>query len=418
MAGNISARVYSKLARGNSHILEAGSRGGTLPYTHNFMHLDPLTIGGAIVVGIWIYLVLFRGRFWLVRRNFAKPNAQNLTARVVAVIPARNESAVIGESVRSLLNQAMNDLPIILVDDNSSDGTAEVARHAAEKADKIKSLTILSVSEPPSGWTGKLWAVHQGVEKASKLDPKFLLLTDADTQHAPGNVAALVAIAENGSYDLTSFMVKLHCQSFAEKLLIPAFVYFFFLLYPPAWVNDARQRIAAAAGGCMLVRPQALARIGGIEAIRGEIIDDCALAGTVKRSGGKVCLGLTETAASMRKYESFAEIRRMVSRTAFNQLRHSIVLLTATLVGMIFMYLLPVALLFFGARYFWLGAVASALMVISYWPMVRFYRLNPLWSFCLPAAAMFFVAATLDSAVRYWRGRGGTWKGRIQDPRA
>jgi len=168
----------------------------------------------------------------------------------------------------------------------------------------------------------------------------------------------------------------------------------------------------------MLIRPQALARIGGIEAIRGEIIDDCALAREVKRGGGKVWLGLTETAASLRNYESFGEIRRMVSRTAFNQLRHSTLLLAATLAGMIATFLLPFGFLFFRGLLFWLGAGAGALMLISYVPTIRFYRLNPLWALSLPAAAIFFMWATLDSAMQFWRGKGGTWKGRVQDPLA
>ena len=418
MPGDISAKVYSKAAQGNSHILEAGSTAQTVAYTQNFMHFEPLTIAGALVLCIWIYLVLLRGGFWPVGREMPQPQKANLAAGIVAVIPARNEAAVIGEAVASLLGQTVRDLHIVLVDDNSSDGTAELARQAAGKAGKLDSLTILSGSEPPRGWTGKLWAVHQGLQKASERDPDFLLLTDADTLHAPENIAALVAIADAGRYDLTSFMVRLRCQALAEKFLIPAFVYFFFLLYPPAWVNDPRRRTAAAAGGCMLIRPSAPARIGGVEAIRGEIIDDCALAREVKRGGGKVWLGLTETAASLRNYESFGEIRRMVSRTAFNQLRHSALLLIATLTGMILAFLLPVALLFFGAVLFWLGAAAGALILTSYLPMVRFYRLNPLWALSLPAAAVFFMWATLDSAMQFWRGKGGTWKGRVQDPLA
>ena len=194
----------------------------------------------------------------------------------------------------------------------------------------------------PPGWSGKLWAVQQGIEQALQLQPKFLLLTDADIQHSPENVATLVAIAERGGYDLASFMVKLHCRSVAEKLLIPAFVFFFFLLYPPEWIRDPQRKTAGAAGGCMLIRPAALARAGGIAAIRHEIIDDCALAAAVKRSGGKVWLGVTQETRSLRAYGSFSEIERMIARTAFNQLRHSTWLLAAALAGLLLTYVLPV----------------------------------------------------------------------------
>ena len=201
----------------------------------------------------------------------------------------------------------------------------------------------------PPGWSGKLWAVQQGIEQALPLQPQFLLLTDADIQHSPENVATLVAMAERGGYDLASFMVKLHCRSVAEKLLIPAFVFFFFMLYPPEWIRDPRHKTAGAAGGCMLIRPEALARAGGIAAIRNEIIDDCALAAAVKRSGGKVWLGVTPETCSLRAYGSFAEIERMIARTAFNQLRHSTWLLVAALAGLALTYLLPVGLLFSGS---------------------------------------------------------------------
>ena len=200
--------------------------------------------------------------------------------------------------------------------------------------DGRRRLTVIAAEPLPPGWTGKLWAVQQGVEQALKLDPAFLLLTDADIHHAPDNIATLVAIAEAGNYDLTSFMVKLHCRSMAEKLLIPAFVFFFFMLYPPAWIRDPKRKIAGAAGGCMLIRPRALQKAGGISAIRDQIIDDCALARAVKRTGGRVWLGVTPETFSTRAYNSFAEIERMIARTAFNQLQHSAALLAGAIVGM------------------------------------------------------------------------------------
>jgi hopene-associated glycosyltransferase HpnB len=225
----------------------------------------------------------------------------------------------------------------------------------------------------------------------------------------------LTALADGG-YDLVSFMVKLHCRSFAEKLLIPAFVFFFFLLYPPAWIRDARRRSAGAAGGCMLIRPRALERAGGLEAIRGEIIDDCALARAVKGSGGRVSLWLTAGSASLRPYESWAGIRRMISRTAFNQLRHSAWLLLATVLALLIVYLSPPLLLLAPhAAPVMLGALAWGLMAVAYIPIVRFYGLHSGWVLTLPLAAAFYASATVYSGIRYWCGRGGEWKGRVQD---
>ena len=313
-------------------------------------------------------------------------------------------------------------LHVFLVDDESSDGTAEVARYVAVRLDASAKLSVLRSRPLPDGWTGKMWAVSQGVAEATSWQPDFLLLTDADISHAPDNVSRLIAVAERHGYDLTSLMVKLRCSNFAEQLLIPAFVYFFLLLYPPAWIQSRRRKTAGAAGGCMLVRPAALERMGGIESIRGEIIDDCALARGIKRSGGTVWLGLTPSTISHRAYESFAEIEGMISRTAFNQLRHSALLLAGTLLGLICTYLLPLGLLLGGtlrgsATVTALGGVAWLLMTVTYLPMVRFYGLNAAWALTLPLAAVFYFAATVHSAWKHWTGRGGEWKGRAQDTR-
>jgi hopene-associated glycosyltransferase HpnB len=330
-------------------------------------------------------------------------------------MPARNEAEFIAASVVSLLNQ---DVDVFLVDDHSTDSTAAIARAVAAGAGKSASLTVITAEPLPPGWSGKLWAVNQGVDSALKGSPDFLLLTDADIVHEPQTVATLIALAEGG-YDLVSFMVKLHCRSAAEKLLIPAFVFFFFLLYPPAWIRDSRRGSAGAAGGCILIRPQALARAGGLEVIRSEIIDDCALARAVKRSGGRVSLWLTTTSASVRPYQSLAAIGRMISRTAFNQLRHSVWLLLATLAGLIVVYLSPVLLLFaHGTAPVILGALAWGLMAFTYLPIVRFYGLHPGWALVLPFSAAYYAGATVHSAIRYWRGRGGEWKGRVQDVQA
>jgi hopene-associated glycosyltransferase HpnB len=268
----------------------------------------------------------------------------------------------------------------------------------------------------PDGWTGKLWAVEQGIRQAIKLRPEFLLLTDADIVHSPENVATLVAVARAGNYDLASFMVKLHCRSLAERLLIPSFVFFFFLLYPPDWIRDPKRKTAGAAGGCMLIRPEALERAGGIASIGSEIIDDCALAKAVKRSGGYVWLGLTRDTRSDRAYGSFAEIERMIARTAFNQLGHSALLLIGAIIGMFLSYLLPLFLICSRDRTgVSLGATAWFLTTLAYFPTVRFYGLNPLWSLTLPLSAAFYMAATVHSAFKFWTGRGGEWKGRVQD---
>jgi hopene-associated glycosyltransferase HpnB len=326
---------------------------------------------------------------------------------------------VIAPCVTSLLNQGgAESIHIFLVDDASTDGTAQIARDASAAAGRPESLTLIPGRPLPLGWTGKLWAVEQGIKRALEIDPRYILLTDADIVHDPGSISALVASAETGDYDLTSLMVKFHCRTLAEKLLIPAFVYFFFQLYPPAWIADPQHATAGAAGGCILVRPQALVRAGGIEAIRNEIIDDCALARAVKHSGGKVRLGLTDSSISLRIYPSFSSIGRMISRGAFSQLRHSALLLLGTLAGLAIVYLLPVALLF-TARLLpvALGSLALLLMAISYSPMIRFYRLNPLWSFSLPLIAIFYMGATVHSALKFWRGTGGEWKGRTQDTR-
>lgn len=375
-------------------------------------------IAGSLCVLAWFYLLLAHGRFWMVQRLRAqKPPPAKITGPIAVVIPARNESYVIGKSVRSLLRQSCVDaLHIFVVDDNSMDGTAEAARQAAIGISQAERLTIISGRPLPNGWSGKLWAVQQGIEQALALNPQFLLLTDADVEHSPDNIATLVALAEAGSYDLASFMVKLHCRSFAEKLLIPAFVFFFFMLYPPEWIRAPRRKTAGAAGGCILIRPAALERIGGIAAIRQEIIDDCALARTVKLTGGKVWLGVTSDTRSLRPYNSFSEIEHMIARTAFNQLRHSLWLLLGAAVGMTLLYLLPLGML--ASREVLIGAIgglAYLLMIAIYLPMVRFYGLNPLWAMTLPCSAAFYMAATIHSAVKFWSGRGGEWKGRAQD---
>ncbi|HTC52363.1 MAG TPA: glycosyltransferase [Steroidobacteraceae bacterium] len=371
----------------------------------------------SLPVLIWLYLALARGGFWRVRRLLSTDVAPlGASARVVAIIPARNEASVIGLAVQSLLAQDFaGELHIVVVDDASTDGTAAMVRTAATQAGALERVTLIRGPGPDPGWSGKVCAMARGVAAAGALRCDYFLFTDADIHHEPDNVARLVANARRLDADLLSSMVQLTVSHAAERWLIPAFVFFFLKLYPPSWIARPGAT-AGAAGGCMLVRPQALARSGGLAAIRSQIIDDCSLAQSIKRSGGRVCLGLTRRARSLRPYGSAGEIGRMISRTAFNQLRHSWLLLAATLLGLVLTYLLPPLLLLSGSRVaVAAGLAAWTLMSLCYAPMVRFYRLNPLWILTLPAAAAFYAGATFHSAWQYQQGRGGQWKGRAQD---
>ena len=383
------------------------------------MNLCALAVlAGVLPLVIWGYLLLARGGFWQVRRSLAPlTEVVEVSTPIAVIIAARDEERVIAQSIASLLRQrGVESMHIFLVDDASSDRTTERAEESARHAGGLARLTILHSRSLPPGWTGKLWAVAQGIEAARDLDPEFLLLTDADIFHSPTSIRDLVGLAETGRYDLTSFMPMLHCQTLAEKFLIPAFVFFFFKLYPPAWIADPHRTVAGAAGGCMLVRYATLRRTGGIHAISNQIIDDCALARTIKCGGGRLWLGLAHGTSSVRSNGSFSEIGRTISRTAFSQLDHSIVTLLAALLGMAATYLLPFVLLFSGRPLLMtFGVATSIMMTVSYLPMVRFYRLHPLWSAVVPLTALFYMGATIHSAVRYWSGRGGEWKGRVQD---
>jgi len=358
---------------------------------------------------IWLVLLFGRGWFWLMReRDDAESRTPAHWPAVVAVVPARNEADVIARSIASLLAQ---DYPgpfrVILVDDQSSDGTALKARSLTGER-----LEVIAGAPHPAGWTGKLFAVSQGVVRAGR-EPDYLLLTDADIAHAPDNLRRLVARAEQNRFALVSLMAKLHCESFAEKFLIPAFVFFFDMLFPFGKVNDPHSRMAAAAGGCMLVRRTALEAAGGIEAIRAEIIDDCALARRMKEQG-PIWLGLTERAVSLRPYPKIADIRAMVSRSAYAQLDYSPVLLAAAVAGMLLVYIVPIAALALGGLAALLGALTWAAMTVAFQPMLHFYRRSPFWGVALPLIGLFYTAFTVVSAVQHWRGRGGMWKGRAQ----
>lgn len=381
-----------------------------------------LEILAFLSLAIWLVLVFFRGNFWRIweadaDRDTVQP--PKLWPRVTAIVPARNEAASIAAVVTALAKQDYpGDFSVIVVDDHSEDHTAQIARNATVSASAESRIQILSAGELAPGWTGKLWALHSGVSAASNNNPDFFWFTDADVVHAPDTLRGLVSRAEHGYLDLTSLMVLLESNTFTERLLIPPFLYFFLMLYLPKRIADPRAKTAGAAGGCILMRRAALERIGGLTAIRSEIIDDCAMARAVKRSGGKIWLGLTRSSRSLRFYSGFAEIRDMIARTAFTQLRYSVLQLFGILAGLPLTFLVPVALIFTPQTKIWLPAlVAWCLMTASFLPTITFYRLSPLWAPLLPLTALFYSYATLLSAVRYWQGRGGQWKGRSQAAR-
>jgi hopene-associated glycosyltransferase HpnB len=406
-------------------------------------------------LGIWVGLLSIWGQFWRTDQQLPEERQAAQRARgklaesarsdgalsldekvaststpvypsIGVVIPARNEAELLPVTLRSLL---MQDYPgtvhIVLVDDNSTDGTAEVAKNLAFDLNKTQHLMILPGQPLAPGWSGKLWAMAQGVALAETIvpPPDYLLLTDADIEHDRGNLRRLVNKAEQDDLDLVSLMVRLRCESFWEKLLIPAFVFFFQKLYPFRWVNHPTRSMAAAAGGCILVRCTTLQQIGGIQAIHQALIDDCALAHAIKANNlasvnrGRIWLGLSSLTRSLRPYPSLASIWDMVARTAFTQLHYSPWLLLGTLVGMTLVYLVPVLGLIWGivtgeGTTAIVGLITWLLMSFAYYQMVRFYQC-PLWfAFCLPAIAFLYTLMTLDSALRHWQGKGGAWKGR------
>lgn len=374
----------------------------------------------AISLVIWTYCVFLRGGYWhadVLGDKASTPPAA--WPHIVAVIPARNEQDSIADSVTSLLVQ---DYPgrfsIVLVDDNSEDATASIAACLPAQTGSQVALTILRGEPLPEGWTGKLWALQQGIAAASREQPDLLLLTDADIVYAPEMLRTLAARAEAGGYVLTSLMAKLRCESLAERAFIPAFVYFFQMLYPFSWVNNPKNPMAAAAGGCMLIRSDALARADGIAVIRDALIDDCSLAAVMKAQG-PIWLGLTDRVRSIRDSGTMADIHTMVSRSAYAQLRYSPVLLGLTLIGMALTYWAPPLIGLFGhgtARA--LALAAWGLMAVSFWPMLRFYGLTPLWAPALPAIATGYMAFTFSSALQHMLGKGGRWKGRYQARKA
>jgi hopene-associated glycosyltransferase HpnB len=367
-------------------------------------------------LAIWLCLLFARGGFWRERPRPAPP-APSRWPEIIAIVPARDEAETIGLAIGSLLRQRYSGrFSVVLVDDHSSDGTADLARETAAALGAEDCLTVVTARDLPSGWTGKLWAVSEGLRHVedSGSAAELVLLTDADIEHHEDNLAELASRVVADNLDLASLMVLLRCQSFAERALVPAFVFFFAKLYPFAWVNDRKKATAGAAGGCMLLRRSALQRIGGIASIRDALIDDCALGVKIKEGGG-IWLGLTRRTRSLRRYPRLGDIWRMIARTAYTQLDHSAVLLGLTVVGLALTYLAPpIIALFVGGWAAIVAAIAWIAMSVSFVPMLRLYGRNPLRAPLLPLIALFYLAATIDSGRRYWQGKGGEWKGRVQ----
>ncbi|MFJ6929240.1 glycosyltransferase [Streptomyces nigra] len=365
----------------------------------------------------WLWLLLFQGFFWRTDVRLPRRTDPGEWPSVCVVVPARDEAAVLPASLPSLLAQ---DYPgraeVFLVDDGSTDGTGELARRLARERGGL-ALTVDSPGEPPAGWTGKLWAVRHGIGLARARDPEYLLLTDADIAHAPDSLRELVAAARTGGFDAVSQMARLRVDSLWERLVVPAFVYFFAQLYPFRRIGRTGTRTAAAAGGCVLLRTEAAVRARIPDTIRGAVIDDVALARAVKRGGGRVWLGLADQVDSVRPYPRLADLWRMVSRSAYAQLRHQPALLLGTIAGLALVYLVPPVAVAFGAASgdgvtAVLGGLAWLVMTGTYVPMLRYYR-QPLWPApLLPVTAFLYLLMTADSAVQHYRGRGAAWKGR------
>jgi hopene-associated glycosyltransferase HpnB len=351
---------------------------------------------------VWLYLFFLHGRFWESEPEL-KPAVPGELPDVDIVIPARDEAETIGPVIASLLRQDYaGEFRVILVDDNSTDGTAALAG-VHEK------LTIVTGSPKPAGWSGKLWALHQGVARSSA---GVLLFADADITHDPRHLSALVARLVKPRVDMVSEMVRLNCTSWPERFLIPAFVYFFQMLYPFARVNDPLRGTAAAAGGTVLVRREALARIGGLEKIKGALIDDVSLARELKKYG-PIYLGHSGLATSIRPYPHLADIWNMITRTAFTQLNYSRLVLAGTILGMALVWLVaPYEVVYGHGWKFLFGLAASVLAVISYFPTLARYRQPKVMALALPFVAVFYMAATLASALHFWRGTGAQWKRR------
>ncbi|WP_406310524.1 glycosyltransferase [Streptomyces sp. NBC_00623] len=370
-------------------------------------------------LAVWMWLLLGQGFFWRTDQRLPRRTAPGGWPSVAIVVPARDEADMLPVSLPSLLAQ---DYPgaaeVILVDDCSKDGTGDLARALSVRYGGLP-VTVVSPGEPEPGWTGKLWAVRHGISlaRAREPAPEYLLLTDADIAHEPDSLRELVAAARSGGFDLVSQMARLRVASAWERLVVPAFVYFFAQLYPFRWVNRATARTAAAAGGCVLLRTAAAERARVPESIRQAVIDDVSLARAVQRSGGRIWLGLAERLDSVRPYPRLADLWRMVSRSAYAQLRHNPLLLVGTVLGLALVYLAPPVTLAAGLlggdpSAAWVGGAAWVVMAGTYMPMLSFYRQSLWLAPLLPFTAVLYLLMTVDSALQHYRGRGAAWKGR------
>lgn len=381
-----------------------------------------MTALAGLSLAIWLYLLAFRGGFWRLSERESDlaseaPKPQGL--RVTAIVPARDEAQVIAQSLASLLAQRFDGaFDVLLVDDQSADGTAELARDCAQRLGAANRLSVLVTAGPESGWTGKLAAMNAGVAHVAARGtlPDFILFCDADIAFAPDVLDRLVSGALARDAVLVSLMARLRCESVAERWFVPAFVFFFQMLYPFAWVIDPKGRTAAAAGGVMLLRPDALFRAGGLEAIRGSLIDDCALGALMKKQG-PIWLGLAEGVSSLRAFPAFKDIEAMVVRSAFAELRYSTLRLIGAVLGMGVVYLAPPLLVLLGEP---LARAASfdayILMVAVFMPSLRYYGVSRFYAFALPGIAACYTWFTIKSALKFWKGEGGLWKGRLQAP--
>jgi len=390
--------------------------------------MTALWVISLISLAAWIYLLIFHGGFWRCDQVFdpARIAPPPRWPAVAAIVPARNEEETVAEVVGSLLAQDYpGPLCVTVLDDRSTDSTAARAAAVIGQLEAGDRATVLNGEPLPAGWAGKLWAQQQGIQQALARQPDtgFFFFGDADIVHRPDILRALVAKAETDRRDLVSLMARLNCRSLWEKLLIPAFIFFFQKLYPFARANDDGSTVAAAAGGCVLIRRQTLEKIGGPAALRDALIDDCTLARLVKRAGGRLWIGLTDTSRSLRVYDDLQPIWMMVARSAFTQLRYSAFLLAGTVLGMTLIYLLPPLLVIAYPLHGLpgvaaIGLVTLLLMAFAYRPTIAYFALPAAWALTLPAAALLYLAMTVDSARRHWFGRGSHWKGRDYGPRA
>ena len=396
--------------------------------------MNSILLISVIVTGIafliWLYLIFLRGRFWCTDIQLRLPDFQHADMKdwplVCVIIPARNEAETIPDTIPNLLHQEYpGTFHVFLVDDGSSDGTGELAESISRKRNASGHFSVVSGKPLQKDWTGKLWALRQGIQASRHLKPKFYLFTDADIRHPPVILKALVCKAEKEQLDLVSLMVKLNVSTFWEKVLIPAFVFFFSKLYPFRWVNTRNRHEAAAAGGCILIREQALSKTGGLKRLSSALIDDIALARQIKKADGSIWLGLTQNLLSLRSYNGLRGVWHMVSRTAYTQLRYSPILFMCTVLGMTSIYLVPPISSIIGIAYLMLNGVGAAgfgcavlgsmtwlIMSLSFKPMLRWHGISVWYAPLLSTAGLLYTLMTIDSAIRHYRGRGGAWKGR------